>query len=391
MIVVMRTTALGMLMLFAGCMKNLQKDVIGGSVESRFGTYAVTERYEVTGGPREGMTGESAYAVTLRAMPGDSLVTIENLANSYTVQARWKGDSLYIDSRQFPYYDSFVSISGAGRVSRGGVSFVYFSGGPAGQITSVCSGVKIGTMPAGKIVVAHRGAWKKQAHPENSVAALKEAIALRCAGSEFDVRMTADDSLVVNHDPSYHSLPIETTPYARLTAFTLANGEKLPTLREYLRAGMEGAHSTTLVCEIKPSEAGTERGQAIAERVVRLVEEFRAQEIVVYISFDHAMLKKIIAMDPSCRTQYLQGDRTPEQLKTDGITGADYHLSVFKAHPEWIESAKNLGIVLNAWTVNTAPDMDWLLVRGFGYITTNEPELLQERIAQLAGGADKKQ
>jgi len=196
--------------------------------------------------------------------------------------------------------------------------------------------------------------------------------------------MTADDSLVVNHDAAYHSLPIEKTTYARLASIPLANGETLPTLRGYLLAGMERAHSTKLVCEIKPSEAGTERAQAIAERVVRLVEELRAQEFVVYISFDHAMLKKIITVDPACHTQYLQGDRTPEQLKADGITGADYHLSVFKAHPEWIESAKKLGIVLNAWTVNSEADMDWLLARGFGYITTNEPELLQERIVRAA-------
>ena len=49
-------------------------------------------------------------------------------------------------------------------------------------------------------VVAHRGAWKQNNFPENSIASLKHAIKLNCTGSEFDVRMTADDSLIVNHD-----------------------------------------------------------------------------------------------------------------------------------------------------------------------------------------------
>jgi glycerophosphoryl diester phosphodiesterase len=64
------------------------------------------------------------------------------------------------------------------------------------------------------VVVAHRGAWKQQNLPENSIAALKHAIVLKCAGSEFDVRMTKDDVLIVNHDADYHDLTIEDYNYA---------------------------------------------------------------------------------------------------------------------------------------------------------------------------------
>ena len=116
---------------------------------------------------------------------------------------------------------------------------------------------------ANNIVVAHRGAWKKNNLPENSIAALKQAIALQCTGSEFDVRMTADDSLIINHDPHYNKLPVETSMYADLIAFRLSNGEKLPTLREYILAGMENNKSTRLICEIKPSEVSKERGRRI--------------------------------------------------------------------------------------------------------------------------------
>ena len=85
-------------------------------------------------------------------------------------------------------------------------------------------------------VVAHRGAFKKKGFPENSIASLKEAIRLQCTGSEFDVRMTADDSLVINHDPQYNKLDIEKTSYAELASHKLSNGETLPTLRQYLLA-----------------------------------------------------------------------------------------------------------------------------------------------------------
>lgn len=233
---------------------------------------------------------------------------------------------------------------------------------------------------ADNIIVAHRGAWKKNSLPENSIAALKQAIALKCTGSEFDVRMTADDSLIINHDPQYNKLPIEKTKYADLIAFKLSNGEKLPTLREYILAGIKNNTSTRLVCEIKPSEISKELGQLIAEKVVHLFKQLKAQSHVAYISFDYDILKKIVETDPNVSTQYLDGNKSPDLLKADGISGADYHFSVFRNHPDWIESAKRNSIALNAWTVNEAADMDWLLANDFDFITTNEPELLFERI-----------
>ena len=183
---------------------------------------------------------------------------------------------------------------------------------------------------ADNVVIAHRGAWKKDSLPENSIASLKQAIALKCTGSEFDVRITLDDSLIINHDAHYQELPIEETSYADLEMHKLSNGEKLPTLKEYLLAGMENNTSTRLICEIKPSETSPERGQEIAEKVFNLVEKLGASKMVVYISFDYDMLKKLIALDPNVRTQFLWGNIAPAQLKADGITGRDSNFSVFK-------------------------------------------------------------
>jgi glycerophosphoryl diester phosphodiesterase len=225
-------------------------------------------------------------------------------------------------------------------------------------------------------VIAHRGAFKTKNLPENSLASLKEAIRLQCTGSEFDVRMTMDDSLIINHDPHYRGLEIEKTSFQELSKVPLSNGEVLPTLRQYLKAGMEKNWQTRLVLEIKPSGISKEKGREIAERAVRLVQELNAAPYIVYISFDYDILKKIIEVSPRAETQYLNGDRTPEQLKPDGITGADYHLSVFRKNPDWISRAQKSNIVLNAWTVNERGDIQWLLENKFQFITTNEPELL---------------
>lgn len=225
-------------------------------------------------------------------------------------------------------------------------------------------------------VVAHRGAWKKNNLPENSIASLREAIRLKCTGTEFDIRMTADEVLIVNHDPDYHEMPIEKTNYSQLASVRLSNGEPLPTLENYLLEGMKDNPGTRLVLEIKPSPAGVDRGRQIAKQVVDLVHKLNAGAWATYISFDLEVLRSVRSLDPQAATQYLNGELSPGQLKQDGISGLDYHFNVFKKNPGWIVEAKKNKQALNAWTVNTNEDLVWFTTRSFDFITTNEPELL---------------
>lgn len=229
-------------------------------------------------------------------------------------------------------------------------------------------------------IVAHRGAWKNNNLPENSIAALRHAIDLKLPGSEFDVWRTADDSLVINHDAHYNKMLIEETNYADLIKFKLSNGEKLPTLHEYISEGKRNNKQTLLVCEIKPSEISKERGKKTALMAVETIKKLKADKNTCYISFDYDILKQIRIVDAKTSLQYLEGNKSPKEVKADKINGVDYHYSVFQKHPEWIQEAKENKIILNAWTVNEAADMDWIINHKFNYITTNEPELLKERL-----------
>lgn len=231
-------------------------------------------------------------------------------------------------------------------------------------------------------IVAHRGAWRQNNLPENSIAALRHAIDLKTAGSEFDVWRTADDSLVINHDAHYNKLLIEETNYADLIKFKLSNGEKLPTLHEYITEGKRNNKHTLLVCEIKPSEISKQRGKETALKTVETIKKLKAERLTCYISFDYQILKQIRQIDSKVVLQYLEGNKSPQEIKLDRISGIDYHYSVFKKHPEWIKEAKDLKIILNTWTVNEAADMDWIIENNFNYITTNEPELLSQRIKE---------
>lgn len=224
-------------------------------------------------------------------------------------------------------------------------------------------------------IVAHRGAWKALSLPQNSIASLRRAIELGCVGSEFDVRMTADDTLVVAHDEDHEGLDIEASTYAELVARPLPNGEPLPTLRMYLAEGLRQNPSTTLVCEIKPSPSGPERGAVMAEKSVALVREMGAAGRTMYISFGWNICEAIKRLDRGAHVQYLNGEKSPAELKAAGMDGLDYHYPIFRQRPEWIAEAKAAGLALNAWTVNTEADLRWLLGEGFAYVTTDEPEL----------------
>lgn len=227
-------------------------------------------------------------------------------------------------------------------------------------------------------VIAHRGAWKAKGLPENSIASLNEAVRLGCFGSEFDVHMTADGVLVVNHDADFLGLPIEKSTYKELLTRQLSNGEHIPTLKSYLKAGMK-QKTTRLILEIKPSKGGAENDQVLTAKVVALVQKLKAQPWVDYISFSYAILKKIKELEPAANVAYLAGDAPLEKLKADGFYGADYQYNVYKKG-EWFARAKALGLTINAWTVNAEPEMKWLLENKVEFITTNEPELLFEVI-----------
>lgn len=225
-------------------------------------------------------------------------------------------------------------------------------------------------------VIAHRGAWKKKGLPENSIASLKEAIKLGCYGAEFDVHMTMDSILVVNHDPDFLGIPIATSTYTQLLEKKLSNGESIPTLEAYLKVG-KTQKGTKLILELKPTKNRAEWDLQMTRKAVAMVQQTGATAWVDYISFSYAIGEEVLALQPNARVAYLNGDATLEKLKASGFDGADYHFSVYK-NGDWFTKSKALGLTLNAWTVNTLEDMNWLLDQDIEFITTNEPERLFE-------------
>lgn len=228
-------------------------------------------------------------------------------------------------------------------------------------------------------VVAHRGAFKNTGAAENSIAALNHAVEMGCEGSEFDVQLSADSVLVVNHDPEIQGHAIEKTDSATLLKLKLANGEDFPTLRNFLTAGMKQTR-TKLVLEIKPSAISKERAITLTHKVLQMVRALKAEAWIDYISFDYEVCKELVKLAPYAQVAYLKSDKAPAELAADHLTGLDYHFSALQKNPSWIKEARDKKLTINVWTVNDEPVMDWLIKASADYITTNEPELLLKKL-----------
>lgn len=257
------------------------------------------------------------------------------------------------------------------RVLRGGaLAFLCLSA----SMTAFAGGVEKEAVK----VVAHRGAHTGGAS-ENSIAALERAMDANYYGIELDVWMTADGRIVVHHDGQADGLVIQDETFPRVREITLSNGEKLPTFDSFLKvfkSKMEGSPSK-LIVEIK-THSTPERNNAATDLVMKKIDKAGIKDRVEYIAFSFDICKRIVAAQPDAKVGYLMGDLSPREVHDAGICSVDYHFGVFNNNPTWINEAKELGMIVNVWTVNNADDMADFIARGVDYITTDAPALLTE-------------
>ncbi len=227
-------------------------------------------------------------------------------------------------------------------------------------------------------VIAHRGYWETAGSAQNSIRSLVKADSVKCYASEFDVWMTADSVLVVNHDAKFKGANMHKDRASKICAVKLDNGENLPTLEEYLKAAQK--LPVRLVLEMKTHDSRARDKRAV-KAIVDMVKKYGLQDRTDYITFSKEGFQNFIKFAPKgTEVYYLTGDYIPAQVKEMGGAGIDYSLKALKAHPEWIRQAQDLGMKVNVWTVNEKDDMQWCIDRGVDFITTNFPEQSQELI-----------
>ena len=128
-------------------------------------------------------------------------------------------------------------------------------------------------------VIGHRGAMGHA--PENTLAGIGKAAALGCRWVEFDVKLTADNQLILMHDDDLDRTTDGKGPVARATLEEIRTldagrwfsadytGEKVPTLDEAMAALAErgmGANVEIKPCKGRAAETGAAVAKALANR-----------------------------------------------------------------------------------------------------------------------------
>lgn len=227
--------------------------------------------------------------------------------------------------------------------------------------------------------IAHRGEWRSEGSAQNSRTSLQRAMDLNIFGSEIDIWLTTDGHVMVNHDAKYQGISLQDTTFAACKKLRLSNGERMPELKHLLKILKKSKSPTRLIVEVKPHR-NPQRSRDCAAAAVKAIRRKKLEARVMYISFSIEACQTIHALAPKAEVAYLEGDRAPGGLHRMGLTGIDYHISKFKAHPEWVSEAHQLGMNVNVWTVDKPEDIRAMKALGVDYITTNEPARCEELI-----------
>ncbi|MFT8394405.1 MAG: glycerophosphodiester phosphodiesterase family protein [Liquorilactobacillus ghanensis] len=139
------------------------------------------------------------------------------------------------------------------------------------------------------LIFGHRGYPKK--FPENSLAGFRYAIQQQIDGLEFDVHLTKDQVPVVMHDEKIDRTSnghgqISQLTLAELQQYHLSNGEKIPTLNEFLHVVAENPVQLNL--ELKTDQI---HYPEIEQIVLKMVTQAPLVKPVIFSSFNLPTLK----------------------------------------------------------------------------------------------------
>ena len=234
-------------------------------------------------------------------------------------------------------------------------------------------------------VIAHRGYWhieNGQSLPPNSIAALKRSQQLEGVYStEFDVWLTKDNVLVINHDATINGINIEKSKYAAIKDITLTNGEKMVTFDAFLEEYLKDT-GIKLMIHVKDHS----NQQRTIECVDAIISKLRANNILnkaEWLMTNYAASMHIIQ---ECKDEvhdlivdYSNDNvvRTFDQLAADGMI-LNYNYKTVDNDLTCVKRAHDAGIQMVVWTIDTEDLMLKYMALGVDYLNTDRPDLLIE-------------
>jgi len=231
-------------------------------------------------------------------------------------------------------------------------------------------------------IIAHRGASADA--PENTLAAMRQAIDYATDWVEIDVQETSDDQVVVFHDSDFMKLAnvdlkIWDATMADLESIDIGShkdpafhAERVPTLAELLTV-CKG--KTKVVIELK--YYGHDKD--LEQRVLNIVNGNDMSSDVMYMSLNINAVNKIKQLDPNCRVGLLLsvlGGKI-QDTKADFLA-----VNAMFVNRSFIQRAHASGKEVYVWTINDAVTMSRMIGIGVDGLITDKPDLARRVLAE---------
>ncbi len=255
------------------------------------------------------------------------------------------------------------------------------------------------------VVVAHRGASAQE--PEHTGAAYRVALDARADGWECDVRLTADQHLVLVHDRtvtrttggvgnvsemdladlreldwgSWRGLPAETDAADRHSVLTFTDFVDL--------AAAAGRPLELLVETKHPTRHGAKVERRLVEALDRLGLRSGAhpQLSVRVMSFSYIALQRMRTYAPGVRLTQLVDRLSPAVTGGSLPPGVDtlgVDMALLRRDPDIVQDQHSRGHEVYVWTVDQPADVQLCLELGVDGIITNRPAEVLEQV-RVAG------
>ena len=242
-------------------------------------------------------------------------------------------------------------------------------------------------------VVGHRGCrFNTPDQPEtplyeNTLAALKFAQGLGIYAAEFDVQLTADGKPIVYHGPKIPGLKktIHGVTFKEAREVKLPGGHRMPTLEEWFKQARKHPE-TKIICEFK-KQPTPENETSLIEQTFEIVRRMNMQDQIEYTTFSEWACSEIKRVEPSAKVIFIESGvfvHTPEYCKDKGYDGISYDYKGFLNHPDYVARAKALGIETTLWIVNDWQVVNWALLNGIDYVSSDHPEKIKAYLDGIA-------
>lgn len=235
------------------------------------------------------------------------------------------------------------------------------------------------------LILGHRGA--SHARPENTLAAYAEARAQGADGVELDVRRTADDQLVVHHDPHVEGFGLIVE---QSFAVLRSSHPDVPTLGEALDTCAGMIVNVEIKClPWEPDADSSDR--AVVRAVVEMLRTRAPVTIsdIIVSSFDLGSIDACRAFAPEIATGWLTHGQEFAAAAT--ITAEHEHPwfnpdrgAALRASVEEITAAQRSGLRVNVWTVDEPDEIVQLAAAGVDAIISDVPDVARAALAKRA-------